>query len=344
MTEDVGAAEQARRALTAWSSLTGSCVRAGRDGPVVHEPGHRRPVHLWPLSQVVHAAALLASNGVADDAAAALDVPRQLARHRRHGVLTAAPGGREAFYDDAAWVALAAIELARTDPARLEIAWQLLPFLRRGAIDLGDDGIGVRWKVGGTALHACSTAPIGLVAARLALLTDDAGTRSDLTRFAHRCRWFVATRLLRDDGLVADHVRADGHLDTTVWAYNQGATLALDVALSLLDEREARLRLEDARALAGRTLGHFAIDDAMWHQPPVFVAILMRELLGLDAVAPDPRWHRAVSTYADRVWREGRDPLSGLVDGAAGLGRYDAGVVLDHAGVTQLWAQLSQRP
>lgn len=146
---------------------------------------------------------------------------------------------------------------------------------------------------------------------------------------------------MRDDGLVADHLRVDGHLDTTVWTYNQGSTLALDVALWSLGEGEAARGLDGAQALAARTLDHVAADDALWRQPPVFVAILMRELLGLDAVAPDPRWRRVASAYADRVWREGRDPRSGLVDGAGGLGRYDAGVVLDHAGVTQLWALLA---
>ncbi len=70
-----------------------------------------------------------------------------------------------------------------------------------------------------------------------------------------------------------------------------------------------------------------------------FNAILFRNLLALDAVAPDPRYRATMTAYLDRAWREARDPATGLFD-RGGIGSYTAGKAdaLDQAGLVQLYA------
>jgi len=224
--------------------------------------------------------------------------------------------------------------LARSDAAWIELARSLLPFLDRGRVDAGPDGTGVRWRVGDPSINACSTGPVGLLAVRLSRHEPDPSRREALVELGRATRRFIARRLTRPDGLVGDRREPDGSLEPTVWSYNQGAAMALVVALAELGEPE---RLDDARALAARTLDHLAPDDGLWRQPPAFNGVFLRELLTLHDHDGDPGWTEVVDRYLDRAWREGLLPSTGLV-GAGGIGRYDDGYAMDHAALVQLWS------
>ncbi len=309
------------RAMAAWESLERACLRTDRTGVSLREPAHglhrSRASNAWPLSQVLHATALLRAIGVP---APFQPLLATLRRYRSGDGYSAAPGGGPRYYDDNAWLGLAAIQ-----GGQVELARSVLGFVEQG----WTPGGGVRWREDLRSVHACSTGAAGLLALAAAPAASGAVGR------AERALAFLEGPLRRPDGLVADHVDADGRLEPTVWSYNQGLTIGLHVELA------ARARpagdLDRARELADATLQHFDPDDGLWHQPAAFNAVLLRLLLRLHAADGDPRWPRVVDDYLERAWASARDPETGLFVGG-GIGRYDDGVALDQAGLLQLFA------
>jgi hypothetical protein len=301
-------------AQQAWDALVRASFRARRGRTVVREPGGLRAVPLWPFSQVLHTAALVG----APESAGLLVA---LETYRRGTAYSERPGNRRRYYDDNAWIGLALL-----DHGDLDGAARVLGFLREGCVPRPDGAVGVRWVEGGEALHACSTGSTGLVALRLARArgSDAVG----LHELAAGCTEFLES-LLDGDGLVADHLRPDGTVDPGVYTYNQGLLVGL---LTGLD------RADDAVALADRVRAAFDA-ERLWRHAPAFDAILVRELLRLDDVRPDAGLRAWCTAYLARVLDEARDPRTGLLTGG-GIGRYDDGVVLDHAALAGAMAAL----
>lgn len=303
------------RGVQAWHALDEAGIVSTRAGLVVRQPARRRREPLWPFSQVLHATVAVASYD--DDARARLDgLWSALEAYRRGDGYAERPRLRTRYYDDDAWIAFAA--LADGSPARQDLAGRVLRFLRTG---VRDDG-GVLWVEGGATRNACSTGGVGLVAARL---PDEPGSRE----IAEGALAFLL-RLRDGDGLVADHVRADGTIDPRVFTYNQGLLVGLLHELG---------RAEEALEHARRTASAFDA-DRLWQHPPAFTAILVRELVPVLRAHPDPVLSAYVEAYLDRVWHEARDPRTGLLT-AGGIGRYDDGLLLDHAALVTALAALA---
>ena len=274
---------------------------------------------LWPFSQVLHTAALVG----AEDAST---LRVSLEAYRRGTAYAERPRGRRRYYDDNAWIACGLLSFGDVEAAR-----RVVEFLREGAV-LGPDGaVGVRWVEGGAALHACSTGSTGLIALRLGAVVGE-GERAPLAELAAGCTAFLEG-LLDGDGLVADHRRADGSVDPALYTYNQG------LLIGLLTGHD---RLDDAVALAGRVRRAFDA-ERLWAHPPAFTAILVRELVRLDALRPEAELRSWCAAYLDRVWTQARAADTGLFTGG-GIGRYDDGVVLDHAALTGAMAVLATAP
>ena len=305
-----------RRADEAWGAMASRAFVVRRGRLAVREPGGLRAVPLWPFSQVLHAGAAVA----APESPALL---ASLESYRRGSAYAERPSTRRRYYDDNAWVGLALL-----DHREIDGAVRVLTFLREGCVALADGSLGVRWVEGGAALHACSTGSTGLVAARLSRQVDGA-ERGALIELAGRCAAFLE-RLHDTDGMVADHRRPDGSVDPGVYTYNQGLLVGL---LTELD------RVDDALELAQRVRTVFDA-DRLWAHPPAFNAILVRELLRLDPVRPEAGLRSWCSDYLTRVWNEARDPVTGLFT-SGGIGRYDSGLVLDHAALTGAMAALA---
>jgi hypothetical protein len=90
---------------------------------------------------------------------------------------------------------------------------------------------------------------------------------------------------------------------------------------------------------ASATVSYFGAEDRLWREPPAFNAILFRNLLDLDVVAPDPRYRAMLEAYLARARATARTEI-GLYDGG-GLGSYRAGEpfqLVDHAGLVQMHA------
>jgi hypothetical protein len=317
MTVSDDAATWRLRADEAWRALAARAFVVRRGALVVREPGSRRAVPLWPFSQVLHTAA---SVGAPESSA----LLASLESYRRGSAYVESPRGTTRYYDDNAWIGHGLLAHVGVGPAA-----RVLGFLREGCVTQADASIGVRWVEGDTSLNACSTGSTGLLASRLAMIAMD-GERPALVELARGCTAFLEG-LLDADGLVADHRRPDGSVDPSVYSYNQGLLVGLLTDLG---------RVDDAVVLTGRVQDAFG-DERLWSHAPAFNAILVRELLRVDGVHPDLGLRAWCSAYLTRVWTEARDPATALFTNG-GIGRYDSGMVLDHAALIGAMAALAQ--
>ncbi len=311
--------ESLNRARAGWAALQ-PLMRSRPRRYVVHEPRRFASVPLWPFSQVLHTAAVLAPH----DDRADNDLPRLIATletFRREDSYSERPSNRRRYYDDNAWIALAALDFP--DRARgTELAERLIAYLRTGATTFDDAQSGIGWVEGGDTHNACSTGSTGLASVRLASrLPGSQGAA--LLELGSGCLNFLVGTLNNDDGLIRDHRRADSSIDAAIYTYNQGLTIGLLAELGDVD---------GAVELAHRTATMFT-SDRLWAHPPAFNAILMRELLHLPSGYLDSTLLNFIDGYLERVWSEARDRSTGLFT-SGGIGRYDDGVVLDHAALT----------
>ena len=358
--EVTGAAE---RAADAWGHLVASAM-VQRPGAVrVHDAlDDRSPVAaLWPFGQVLHAAIDVARLGrvgptgepgpgsptdQAGGANAHLADPRvlvdalygALATYRSGEGYATHPGGTLRFYDDNAWVGLAAFQANRQRAGRAAAdGW--LPVARRAATFVlagQDPDGGVRWEErrdGRSPRNACSTAPAIALALALADLDPDAA--DGLVGAALGADVWLRANLVGPDGLVWDHIEPDGRVERTVWSYNLGSVIGADLAWWRRTGEPSRL--DRARATAARSLDHLTDDDRLWRQPPAFDAVFFRNLLALHATDEVPGAVEALDAYLERAWTTARHPVTGRFT-EGGIGAYDDGGTLDHAALVQLFA------
>ena len=305
------------RALESWQALERAGIRRRAGRVTVKEPGGLRAVPLWPFSQVFHATTVLSGSQLIPRSHAH-DLLTSLQTYRAGSAYSERPTNQRRYFDDNAWIALAAIDYGTQES--LAIASRIYEFLRQGSDVCGPAEIGVRWVESGLNHHSCSTGSTGLVAIRLA--ATGIIPRELALESAQGCANFLLA-LQDNDGLVRDHRRPDGGIDSGIYTYNQGLTLGLLAAVGRQDE---------AVALANRTIEAFA-GERFWKHPPVFNSIFIRELMRLHEVVPTPHWLDFTIEYLDRVWLQARKPDSGLLRGG-GIGAYDKDVLLDHAGLT----------
>lgn len=319
----------AERAHEAWGALEKRCLVRSR-GRVLAKDGPRRTASvsaLWPFGQVIAASAAMLGLG-AIGADLIEPMVEGLEHYRVGDAYGAFPRERHRYYDDNAWVALDLLQLAELtgDPRHLDAAADLFGFLAQGE---GPEG-GVLWVEGDPSRNTCSTAPAAQVALRL---HERTGGDSYLEFARRQVVWL--DRVLRDgEGLYRDHVGGDGSVEPTVWSYNQGTPIGAAVLLARFTGDAAWI--DRARVTAAAVQRHFGERERLWESPPVFNAILFRNLLALCCVAPDPASLRLVDDYLERAWHEGRD-RRGLFT-AGGIGSYDGNPTIDHAGLTQLYA------
>lgn len=323
VTTPIDRAREAQRSLVDQHAFLGSEDRFHAGG------WHVWRTEAWPLGQVLHGRVVLAMHG--DDWGRVDALLREFESYRSGDGFTGGAGDGQRFYDDNAWIGLAAMQAfsASGDERYLRHAERTFRMVLTGA---HPDG-GVYWheqqRVG---RHTCSVAP----AAQLALRLHEATGDERYLRFAIEQASWLAETLRMPSGLYADNVSDQGRVDRTAWSYNQGTPIGLDVQLyrATGDGRY----LERARETADAALREFQ-GDRLWKQPPSFNAIFLRNVLALHAASPDPRYVAAVDAYLERAWNEGRNERTGLFD-QGGIGHYGdrAGSVLDQGALSQLFA------
>ncbi len=209
------------------------------------------------------------------------------------------PGG-DVYYDDNAWVALAALHQHRLDHHldTLTLATRILQFLASGwstARGWAHPG-GLRWKVAPSsrARTTCSNAP----AAQVALGVHEATGAEAPLEFARRAYRWTNEALRRQDDLFADRIDPDGTVHHELWSYNQGTMIGCGVALARLTGE--RHYLEEATATARAALARFT-PEVLASQLEAFNAVLVRNALLLEGELA-AAFHALAADYGDLLW------------------------------------------
>ena len=262
-------------------------------GSVPHA-GMGRRLALWPVTQVLHAGAMV--EPLLSDADRRR-TPRRWTPssagctwYRSGEAWGPKRGERPRYADDVAWVGLALLAVAATRERRdPDDVGRALEFVRSCE---SSDG-GVRWHEDAATRHTCATAP----AAHLAMLVHRAAPDPQLASFARRSMTWLDATLRREDDRYGDH--ANGAPDLTTWAYNQGEPAAAwDLLAAEGDPTAAGAR--DRTVVAA--VAWLADAEVLWAQPQVFVGIAARCLVPLDATGA---LRTALSDHLARVEAEG---------------------------------------
>ncbi len=208
-----------------------------------------------------------------------------------------APG--DTFYDDNAWIGLAAIDL-RTVAEWEPVAWETYQYLLEGWDPASG---GVFWKEHPKASwHVCSTGPAALLGALLYRIDS---SRVQLGPIRGMLQWL--DRLRAPDGRYWDHQRvSDGQINPAFHTYNAGTPIH---AMAVLEE--AKLPGFDFRPQVEATIAAlpaFLTAEGALPPTPWFNAVLLRALktakmvYGIDSELL-PLYRRAAAD----AWRGGDD-------------------------------------
>ncbi|MEV0841804.1 glycoside hydrolase family 76 protein [Actinocatenispora sera] len=117
-------------------------------------------------------------------------------------------------------------------------------------------------------------------------------------------RWNRAC-LMSSPGLYRNDIADDGSYDDTLWTYNSGAMIGTANTLYQVtgDRHWRSLALSDARG----AMAYWTTGDRLYAQPAVFNAFLFRDVLPVL-----PAYRSTLDSYARRLWRDNRDPATGL--------------------------------
>ncbi|MET0715061.1 MAG: glycoside hydrolase family 76 protein [Mycetocola sp.] len=317
----------------------------GGDNPYSYE---------WPFSQahigIADLANLPGAQGRAYDDALAVAAGGQEHYWDADGGATGLPGyasypvgeygnGGDYFYDDNLWVGLLDAQryLTDGDDAALDRAKEIFDLTVSGwdtDTSHANPG-GVFWTQAPWSVdrNTVSTMPAAQLGLRLYDLTGEA----EYLDWSLRMYEWTNTYLQRPDGLYNDHMDLEGTIESTVWSYNQGVPIGVNV---LLYEATGETGyLDEAKRIADAAETFYGTDGRLEAQPAFFNSIYFKNLLLLESVTGGSSARTAMQDYADHVWDTNRDPETGLFsfDG-------ETTQLLDQAAMVQIYAVLGWAP
>jgi predicted alpha-1,6-mannanase (GH76 family) len=216
------------------------------------------------------------------------------------------------YYDDEGWWALAwadAFEWSH-DARYLDMAEEIFADMKLGWDETC--GGGIWWRKDRRYKNAIANELFLSVAARLAALDDDAAKKASFLDWARReWKWFAASGMINDQGLINDGLTASCQNNgRNTWTYNQGVILGGLAALSA--QTGDRALLERAQSIAFAAITKLADEDGILHdtcEPNCgndgvqFKGIFARNLGVLNAAAQSPRFETFLRTNAERICR-----------------------------------------
>ncbi|MFJ1967287.1 glycoside hydrolase family 76 protein [Streptomyces sp. NPDC087903] len=302
----------------------------------------------WPFSQVHIAALDLAAADKAYESELTARAKAQEHYWHAGGGTTGLPGydsypdapygsGGDMFYDDNEWVGLAKVQrhLQTGDTAALARAKEIFALVRSGwdtdtthAAPGGVFWTQATWSHDRNTVSNMPGAQLGL---RLHLITGESGYLDWAKRFYD----WTNTHLQSPGGLYWDHLDLEGTIEKTVWSYNQGVPVGVNVLLHRATRE--RVYLRRAERIAEAAYAYYVTQGRLFSQPVFFNSIFFKNLLLLESVTGDDKYHRAMADYADQVWSTMRDPSTGLVhfDSSGGT------QAIQQAALAQLYAVLA---
>ena len=204
-----------------------------------------------------------------------------------YAVLPGQDKNPDRYYDDNAWVGLAAMEAfdATKDKKYLAVAKRAFQFVKSG-----EDkklGGGIYWHENKKeSKNACVNAPAAMLAFKLFLVTHDDAFRAEGER------WFVWTSKLADkDLLIMDYMNLSGKIDQTKWSYNsacyiQASRLCVKSAIRFLSGAvyvSPRVEANHSNMLKAAETRWIDPKTKLVKNPGMFAMHLM------EAIAPDAR-------------------------------------------------------
>lgn len=318
------------------------------------EAGDNAYSYEWPFSQVHIAIADLANQpGVAGhryDKDLASATRSQEHYWNASGSTTGLPGyasyarspyggGGDFFYDNNEWVGLLDVQryLTDRDPVALGKAKQIFDLVVSGwdsdpthASPGGTFWTQASWS---TDRNTVSNMPAAELGVRLDQIT---GTTSYLD-WALRMYHWTNDNLQRPDGLYTDHLDLAGTIEPTVWSYNQGVPIGVNVLL--YQATHDRKYLAEAQRIASAATAYYEAKGGISTQPVSFNPIYFKNLMLLESTTGGSIYRTAMQSYADSVWAVNRDAATGLFHFGG-----DHTPVIDPAAMVQIYAVLAWTP
>lgn len=317
------------RAKGSWDALQQAVGLPGAPGIFRENAQTLKPATVWPVGQALAGALDLAQlTGNYQDVDSIMG---SLALYEKNGAYTPGVVGGNRLWDDNAWIGLDFLQAYNQTGNQdyVKAAEAMFPFMLEG---LHQDG-GLYWEENNPRMtrNTCGNGPAIQYALRLYMVTKD----EKYLDFAKNLDGFMNEKLRSPEGLYWDNLADNGELSKDIYSYNQGTPIGADVLWYRVTGDKKYL--DRATQTAQATLDHFAKNDGLWKQAPCFNAILFRNLLALDQVAPDPRYRATMDAYLERAWTQARDPETGLFT-KGGIGAYAGHDALDQGGMTQMYA------
>jgi hypothetical protein len=343
----------------------------------------RRYAFLWPFSRALAGTITLAGvpSNLVGGASYQADVADRLTGLSRYWDSTSSPpgydsyppapygGGGDKYYDDQAWVGLAAAQnYAMTgDPVSLVDAKNVFSYVYPGgwAASATFDPGGIYWVNQGIGVGATNhdrTTTSNAPNAEVALLLEnfDPANAATYDNWASATYAWVNQYLYNvptnptdpsapnprydpsQPALMFDKVTGSNAIDETLYTYNQGTMIAANVREYQKTGDPAYLA--EAEAIARTALSTFNESYYINHSA-AFNAIYFRGLLILYSVTSDTNLQaeiiQAIQTFADDAWNNHRTS-SGLFSFASSSG---AGYqLLDQGALLQIYAMLAWNP
>jgi hypothetical protein len=251
-----------------------------------------------------------------------------------------APGAAADFYyDDNEWVGLLDVQRALTahDTAALARAEKVFTLVVSGwdtdSTHAAPGGVFWSQLAGNTDRNTVSNMPAAELGLRLFQLT---GKKSYLD-WAKKMYDWTNTNLQRPDGLYSDHLSTTGVVEPSVWSYNQGVPIGVNVAFYQVTHD--RSYLVEAKRIASAASAYYAVDGRLAKQPAVFNSIFFKNTLLLESVTGGSTYRKAAEAYADSIWTNNRDAVTGLFHFDS-----DHTQVIEQAAMTQIYAVLAWSP
>lgn len=245
------------------------------------------------------------------------------------------PSG-DKYFDDNSWIGIAFVDSFRqfenpNDLSRARQVFEYQVFGSKGTERLVNPG-GVFWTQQKDNLYRATVSTAGAAQLGLELYEETKDLR--YLDFARK-QYDWVNQYLRDpaDGLYYDGLDKNGTIHYEKYTYNQGLMLGDATMLYKVTGDEQYLR--DAQNIAKATLEHYK--DTLATHMLFFNAVFFKNLMMLDAVAPDPAYRKSLADYANTLIPK-INPETGLikVDGSMNL--------LDQTSAIQVMALASKYP
>ncbi len=197
--------------------------------------------------------------------------------NRRDGFMSTTAKGSvpgDIYYDDNAWLALAALEIFRhtQEELWLDMAYRIYRFIMQEGFESKTGGVFWR-EFPRNSLHVCSTGPTLLLGVQLKQFGRPI-VEQDLTRMLAWC-WHMRN----DQGLFQDHKEVKtGRIDPSIYTYNTGTPLH---ALASMSESMPKPLYQDMIFDIVKSLPYL-LHDRTLPPTPWFNVVLLRALVDVQ--------------------------------------------------------------